>query len=585
MLKFKSVSIRNIMSYGEVEQVIPIENIGPCLVCASNGSGKSATFQAILWALFGRTMHKANPGDKILNNKTKGDGYVRLDFNDHDYLVRERSRAGHAKVTLVIDGHDVSVGTTVMQQRELNKLLSLDWDLFCGSTFFSEYGKQWMEMSDAKRREALEREFRIDRLTIYAQVAKENLQKVEVNQSKIRSLMAADKIVSDNLKAELIRVQKSIAEFEINKSKRVDDANHILQQLQNELDLAVAACPDVDKLKLKWQAFDKINIILVNKRDASLNLQSNISKISGLIAHNKTIISSWDNKGDFCSACLQSITPDHKHVQTEHPSEVVTNLTTELDKLNNELHVARDEIKSLETKIAELKPKVSVEQASLAIKAIERKRLVIDDQLSAIDRIKSEVDNNVASIGDINAKINDCEVKTQSNLNTLKKFDTIYSHFNYIYQAYNDRRKIKQYLLKQYVPYLNERLSYYLDKFELKHKFEFTTALIIQSESHDYTFYSSGERRRANIAMMLAMNDLHTTIYGRFCNLMVFDEVDNSLDLRGFEVFMDLIRNELTPSGCATFVISHRPDIVGTFPTEIKISKADGFSVISEIIR
>src|SRR5208283_3264509 len=89
MIELASIRFKNFLSYGDYWTEIPLHDVGPCLITGnivdahddeepidedgkprkrrSNGSGKSNLPNAILWGLFGRTMHEAQPGKKIMN--------------------------------------------------------------------------------------------------------------------------------------------------------------------------------------------------------------------------------------------------------------------------------------------------------------------------------------------------------------------------------------------------------------------------------------------------------------------------------------------------------------------------------------
>ena len=75
------------------------------------------------------------------------------------------------------DGDEINVtsdtlGTAKLQQAELNRTFDLDWDLLCGSMFFNQYSKPWMEMADGTRKKAIERALHVDRFEYRAKVAK-----------------------------------------------------------------------------------------------------------------------------------------------------------------------------------------------------------------------------------------------------------------------------------------------------------------------------------------------------------------------------------------------------------------------------
>ena len=175
------------------------------------------------------------------------------------------------------------------------------------------------------------------------------------------------------------------------------------------------------------------------------------------------------------------------------------------------------------------------------------------------------------------------QIKTTGS--KLAKLDKLLLHYNYICRAYTDRRKIKSYMLSEYIPYLNGRIEYYCGRFGLDLKIEFTDALGTKNEKWGYDSFSGGECKRFDVAMMFAMFDLHTLMYGRQCNIIVFDEIDGRLDIRGAEAFVDVLKTDFADKVDSIFVISQRPDMRGVLPSEIKIVSEDRLSRIAEIIQ
>ena len=81
------------------------------------------------------------------------------------------------------------------------------------------------------------------------------------------------------------------------------------------------------------------------------------------------------------------------------------------------------------------------------------------------------------------------------------------------------------------------------------------------------------------------MFDLHALMYGRHCNLIIFDEVDGRLDVNGAEIFADIIRSDFAGKVDSILVISQRVDMRGSLSSEIKITREDRFSRVAEILK
>jgi DNA repair exonuclease SbcCD ATPase subunit len=188
-------------------------------------------------------------------------------------------------------------------------------------------------------------------------------------------------------------------------------------------------------------------------------------------------------------------------------------------------------------------------------------------------------------------------LEAQNSFNNIKKrldgFDIIIRHLTYIFSAYNDKQKLKSALLGDLVPFLNERVSYYLGALGCEFDLAFDATLKDTTTKWDYEFCSGGERKRIDLAVMFAFYDLYVAIYGPQCNVIVLDEVDGRLDPIGVEAFVSVIERDFTKKGAATgthkpdavLVISHKDEMRDAFPSKIKIVKDGGYSRIAEVRR
>ena len=248
--------------------------------------------------------------------------------------------------------------------------------------------------------------------------------------------------------------------------------------------------------------------------------------------------------------------------------ELQEKLSSNVDKIGK----ARDILKSRT-------PTMTVERA----RDIERNK---NRLLKEIKNIKSEALNIKNEENSYNDMIDNVEALIEEKLSRITKHEKqierdnfASKHFSYIYKAYNDRSKIKSFVFQEHIPFINERLNYYLDIFNLDVRIELTNALGIKnSNMWGYEFESGGERKRTDIAFMLAMFDFHESIYGRQSNILVLDEVDGRMDTEGIEALISIIKNDLAHRVESIFIISHRDIMFDVFPDEIKVMRSDRFS-------
>ena len=136
-------------------------------------------------------------------------------------------------------------------------------------------------------------------------------------------------------------------------------------------------------------------------------------------------------------------------------------------------------------------------------------------------------------------------------------------------------------MCEEHLPYINSRLEHYLSILGLDIKIKIENDLRITSNMWGYEYQSGGERKRTDLAFMLASYDFYEVMYGRQCNLMVLDEVDGRMDEDGIEGLISIIRNDLSSRIDNILIISHRNQMFDVFDRELKVKRINRFSILS----
>jgi energy-coupling factor transporter ATP-binding protein EcfA2 len=107
----------------------------------------------------------------------------------------------------------------------------------------------------------------------------------------------------------------------------------------------------------------------------------------------------------------------------------------------------------------------------------------------------------------------------------------------------------------------------------------------IKSRGRDTLTYhalSEGEKKRIDLAILLAWRALARQRNSSSVSLLILDEIfDSSLDSGGAEDFLSIINAQA--DGSNVFIISHRGDqLVDKFEDVIRFTKVKNFSTISD---
>lgn len=214
----------------------------------------------------------------------------------------------------------------------------------------------------------------------------------------------------------------------------------------------------------------------------------------------------------------------------------------------------------------------------------EHKEKEKDDIRGMVTQIQKETNPYNIIIDDLKTEL---AILKQNRINLdekINQYNEVIKHLEYIRLTYADKKRLKAHVLSKYIPYFNERISYYLDAFDCsQYKLEFNSFLQAKTDKWPYDYWSGGECKRIDLAIMFAMYDLHTTIHGQICNVLVFDEVDSRLDRHGVQLFANLIFKDFATENRTILVISHKDELRDLFPTKMLIKKTGDLSTIEEI--
>jgi DNA repair exonuclease SbcCD ATPase subunit len=604
MLDIDKLVIRNFLSYGNYDTEIDIGKLSQCLIIGefadtnvpgevgldgddsdrSNGAGKSTLPNAILWCLFGRTMHSAQPGDRIVNWFTGKGCLVSLQLANGDVITRTRKTEGHNELVVQRGGEDLlsTRSTTQNQQAELARLYNLDWGIFTGSSFFTQYGRPWLEMAEPQRKEALERLLRLDRLSLYADVAKGKVTKMTTQQQALADRYAAQEQTINSLNDELLLAQEAQQSFEADRTERRQKAIDLAKDYTRRSDLIKV--PNVDDLRQLWQKVEQVrqHVRELQEQQRHWQLEAADKQRQGATLNER--INVWQKKaGTICLECEQQVEHAHIEQKIEPLEEQMRALAREAAAAYGQVTAAQARIAGVEKRLTEVTPAQTIREAE-ALRA-QRDGLLesAERAMGQADRIKAEQNPHGATIERLTGKLKELRDGLDGLQQDRQRLDVLVKHAKYIHGSYHDRRKIKQFRIAKHLPFFNKRLRHYLDSFELDMQITLTESLGVASDRWSYDFLSGGERKRADLAFMFAVFDLHEQLYGRQCSLLVLDEVDGRLDGRGIACLVSVIKGDLAGRVRTVLIISHRDQMLDTFPHQIVVQRRDRFSLIGEV--
>lgn len=421
--------------------------------------------------------------------------------------------------------------------------------------------------------------------------------------------------------------QESLQHWQDDKAKLVWNKDAANQKLEQWLKRDGKACPECEQqvetkhVKSKTCALESDivkfsdSIIEIESKIKILRVEilSNQTKLVEMKAHQPNDINmaemnnkqheSANNELERIKSEVMQLTVEKKNniEKQKQRFERIKQIDIDIKLKITEIQEQEYTINAQRKRVESSKPSITISEAKLTHKQYETKLSEIsfvDDTIANLHQHKKKDKQNITDeINRISHEANpydkliqqlDNDLITSKNAYTdsklkLTQFDTIIKHISYIYKAYSDRKKIKAFTVHKMIPYLNERLSHYLKTLRCDFPMKFNDFLQAETGTYPYELWSGGECRRIDIALMLAIYRLNNAIHGQQCNVLVFDEVERSLDKSGRDAFIDIILREFTDK--SVLLISHTTDLIDAFPTKIIIKRADRYNSKIEEVR
>lgn len=232
----------------------------------------------------------------------------------------------------------------------------------------------------------------------------------------------------------------------------------------------------------------------------------------------------------------------------------------DLNNKNNKIFELEQHINLYNNEIDKLKNES--EKLFLYIENNKRQIELLNEQLNDIKNQYNNIDKKENPFIGINKKLNDELIEQQKikeiSYNNLKLYDTA--------KFVVSEEGIKSYIIKQVIDIFNNKILYYLNKFESNCvvKFNELFEVLITNEKGDecsYFNFSGAERKGIDLACLFTFMDMRLILHGISYNINMYDELlDTSLDEKGVELVINEIKERVEKYNEASYIISHRKE-------------------------
>ena len=233
------------------------------------------------------------------------------------------------------------------------------------------------------------------------------------------------------------------------------------------------------------------------------------------------------------------------------------------------------------TTYKEMKEKASLYNKDLLLSQIENEKNKISERKEQIKKLEEYKGNAISEITLL--KSENVELKKKNTNITLLK-----DYYNFLKKLCGDDQ-IKQYAISSLVPIINQRVNHYLSEASVGFYVKLDGWLDCEIKGAGISnatasSLSGGEKKSLELALQFAIYDISKLKCKNLPNILILDEIlDSSVDSKGIENLMNIIKVKQKEDNLACLIISHRKEVGAfTFDRYIDIIKSNGYSSIKE---
>jgi DNA repair exonuclease SbcCD ATPase subunit len=385
-----------------------------------------------------------------------------------------------------------------------------------------------------------------------------------------------DSITEETLKIEAIQTANSKIESTITSlqgtqrawlAKKVQDTDKLDKAIDELEHLDIEAELSSHEKLQKWNEHN--NAILAFKKELSTLEPALVRADKSVKKLNKDILELEDAT---CYTCGQELHADKKLEISERKNKELEDALAYQTEITDKVQAVMESLDG----IGDIngKPTVFYETAKEAYEH----RQNVDSLKQALANKQNEVDPYQSQIDELNnSAIQEISWTAVNELTDYKE------HQDFLLKLLTNKDSfIRKKIIDQNLAYLNNRLTYYLDKLGLPHQVVFQNDLAVEitqlGQDLDFDNLSRGERNRLILGMSFAFRDVWESLYQKI-NLLFIDElIDSGMDTAGVENSLGVLKKMGREGDKNVFLISHKDELVGRVNYVMKVVKENGFT-------
>jgi DNA repair exonuclease SbcCD ATPase subunit len=535
-----------------------------------NGTGKTTIVNALSFALYGTALTNIKK-DNLINKINGKNMLVTLTFekNGNSYRI-ERGRKPNIMKFFVNDSEmaagetDDSQGDMRETQRDLDELFGLSHDMFKHIVALNTYTEPFLSLKANEQREIIEQLLGITLLSEKAELLKEQVRITKEEILQENANIEATKKSNDKIQQSidgLFTRQKVWIKQQQEDCEKIAASIIELQAVDIEKEVQQHS-----RLKVYEEQAAKIKSL--NKEKATL--ETAVIQADKQVKKYQKELEQLKDKA--CPACEQEL---HTHKHEEMTATAEKNLADSMTYLQGVGDSYATVVQELE-QIGDINGRPTTYYDTIE-EALKHQNNLASLETALAARQK-ETDPYQEQIDDLkNTAIQEI------SWDKINEFTTLKDHQEFLLKLLTNKDSfIRKKIIDQNLAYLNNRLTFYLDKMGLPHTVVFQNDLNVEitqlGQDLDFDNLSRGERNRLILGLSWAFRDVWESLYQNINLLFVDELIDNGLDASGVENALAVLKKMGRERQKNIFLISHKDELIGRVNNVLKVIKENGFT-------
>ena len=573
-INFNNVKIQNFLSVGNIPVEVDfkrglhiITGVNKDKEDRRNGVGKSTIADAIYFAVFGETLRDLKK-EHIINNVNRKNCEVTIDvtiklFDKVENIIIRRTLEP-SKCYITIDGEDKTRDSITNTNAFIMQKFNCTPDIFQNCVIMTINNTiPFMAKKKQEKRKFIEDIFNLGVFSNMLGILKNDI--------------TEKKRVFDVESARYEEGVKTLNNYEHQQQKTLQDRR---DKHKKYIDRKQNNASEIDEINIKINNFiqkstDTIKQNIVDHQAVAIKLDKALQDIRHKKSEKLTLINQVEKQlkniidgKDSCPTCLRIIKDQDK----EYIANEKLKLNVSIDDHNNDIESYGTKETQIISKQSEIRQKIKDYEGQIHTIALEEKDKVnLQTRLNQLLEWQSMLEQDIKDLESANTTIDDVltdQRKTVSELEVnLDKIKNLLGDLDVVKFIVSEEG-VKSYIVKKILQLFNSKLAYYLSKMDANCQCEFNEYFeekIIDNKGKECSYFnfSGAERKSVDLACLFAFMDIRR-LQGDVCfNFSIYDELfDSSLDERGVELVINILKERIEKFNESIMVISHRKESI-----------------------